>query len=31
MVMETDRVKKDSGHRPSKIYKFNPDCMGRTF
>lgn len=31
MVMETNESKKDAGHRPSKLYKFNPDWKERTF
>lgn len=31
MVIETDRVTKDVGHRPSKLYKFNPDWMEDSF
>ena len=29
MVIETDEYTKDAGHRPSKLFKFNPDWTGR--
>jgi ADP-ribose pyrophosphatase YjhB (NUDIX family) len=28
MVIETDEYTKDAGHRPSKLFKFNPGWMG---
>ena len=31
MVIETNENKKDAGHRPSKLYKFNTDWMEKTF
>lgn len=31
MVIETDKQTKDEGHRPSKLYRFNPDWTGRAF
>jgi hypothetical protein len=29
MVIETDEYTKVAGHRPSKLFKFNPDWTGR--
>lgn len=31
MVIETDRITKDVGHRPSKLYKFNPNWVESLF
>ncbi|HBM80521.1 MAG TPA: ADP-ribose pyrophosphatase [Clostridiaceae bacterium] len=31
MVIETDRITKDVGHRPSKLYKFNPNWVESSF
>lgn len=31
MVIETNEIKKDAGHRPSKLYKFNPNWIGEGF
>lgn len=31
MVIETNKSTKDSGHRPSRFYKFNHDWIGRAF
>ncbi len=27
LVMETDQSTSDAGHRPSKLFKYNPDWM----
>jgi ADP-ribose pyrophosphatase YjhB (NUDIX family) len=31
MVLETDNLTKDAGHRPSKLYRYNPDWKEKEF
>jgi hypothetical protein len=31
MVIETKEIRKDAGHRPSKLYKFNPEWIKNYF
>lgn len=31
MVIETDQVKRDAGHRPSKLFRFNPEWKKESF